>query len=147
MVVAIDLGARFPIEFKGFPPHMSAIDSVLWRRFRGVQNLPFLGLYFDVAVGRGAPGDVALPAVVQDAWERLTRLRCDVVGEAVDHWTIIELRGAAGPGAIGSLVVYETLWAQDPPDQRPVELWLVTDQFAENLRDSLARFSIKLFLV
>lgn len=142
-----DLGQTYPVDFAGHPPHMSAIDFVLWQRFRRQLPLPFLRLYFDVAVGDGAQPGGDLPENVRLAWERITRPRIDAVGQKNDSWTIIELRGAAGPGAVGSLMVYRDLWLDDPPDLYPVELWLVTDVFPTNLQKSLSLAGIKLFLV
>lgn len=126
---------------------MSAIDFELWKRFRLRFGLPFEALFFDVAVGRGAPPTPDVTPEVAAAWQRLTRQRLDVVGESGAGWTIIELRGAAGPGAIGSLIVYRDLWQDDPPDARPLALWLVTDLFPENLQLTLGLQSIRLFLV
>ncbi len=142
-----DFGRFFEVGFDGRPPHMSVIDFVLWRRFRRVSNLSFSRLFFDVAVGRGAAPGAEVPDQVLKAWERITRQRIDVVGEGRNDWTIIEIRGAAGPGAIGSLLVYRDLWNVDPPDDRRLSLWLVTDVFPENLSRSLETSGIELFLV
>lgn len=142
-----ELGARFEVGFAGRPRHMSAIDFELWKRFRLQHTLPFEALRFDVAVGRGAPPTPDVTPEVAAAWQRLTRQRLDVVGESAAGWTIIELRGAAGPGAIGSLVVYRDLWLDDPPDAAPVALWLVTDVLPENLQLTLQKQAIRLFLV
>jgi len=142
-----DLGQSYPVDFAGHPPHMSAIDFVLWQRFRRQLPLSFLRLYFDVAVGDGAAPGGPVAENVRKAWERITRLRIDVVGQKNDLWTIIEIRGAAGPGAIGSLVVYRDLWNLDPPDLYPVALWLITDQFPSNLQRSLELAEIRLILV
>jgi hypothetical protein len=126
---------------------MSAIDFVLWQRFRLRNRLPFVRVYYDVAVGEGAiPGAASSPELLA-AWSRITRPRVDVVGEALNAWTVIEIRGGAGPGAIGSLLVYRDLWSADPPDQRPVALWLITDVFPQNLVGSLALANIQLHLV
>lgn len=142
-----DFGRSFEVGFDGRPPHMSAIDFVLWGRFRRVGNLSFSRLFFDVAVGLGADPGSGVPDQVVKAWERITRQRIDVVGEGADGWTIIEIRGAAGPGALGSLLVYRDLWIGDPPDDRALSLWLVTDVFPENLKRSLELAGILLFLV
>lgn len=142
-----DLGPRHPLDFAGRPPHMSAVDFELWKRFRVKFTLPFEALHFDAAVGRGAAPTPDVAPEVASAWQRLTRQRLDVVGASAAGWTIIELRGAAGPGAIGSLVVYRDLWLDDPPDARPVALWLVTDVLPENLQLTLQKQAIRLFLV
>jgi hypothetical protein len=142
-----DFGSSFAPTFAGRPAHMSSVDFVLWMRLQHKGPLPFERLFFDVAVGEGAaaPGDS--PANVRAAWQRISRPRIDVVGEHAAGWTLLELRGAAGPGAIGSLIVYRDLWLVDPPDDRPVELVLVTDVFPTNLELSLGKADIRLMLV
>jgi hypothetical protein len=142
-----DLGRPFLVDFSGVPPHMSALDFVLWNRFRVRNPLPFLRLYFDVAVGQGADTGTLVDPALQAAWKRVTQQRVDVVGEFLASWTIIEIRAAAGPGAIGSLLVYRDLWLSDSPDARPLSLWLVTDSISSNLSRTLALNSIRLFLV
>lgn len=142
-----DFGPPFAADFAGHPAHMSAVDFVLYKRLLAQGPLPFERVYFDVAVGAGAnvQGDVA--ANVRAAWDRISRLRIDVLGEHPRGWTILELRGAAGAGAIGSLIVYRDLWLADPPDDRQLELVLVTDVFPTNLELSLAKADIRLMLV
>lgn len=143
----VDLGPSFSVAFEGRPPHMSAVDFVLWQRFRRARGVAFLRLFFDVGVGEGSPAGVGASESVVRAWRRITQSRIDVVGEVGDSWVLIEIRGAAGPGAIGSLLVYRDLWVADPPDARPVSLWLVTDLFPDNLLGTLRSHAIRLILV
>jgi len=145
--MAVVLGQRFGVDFAGLPAHMSAIDFVLWQRYKRQAPLVASGLYFDVSVGEGVDVGQAVDPGVARAWSRLTAHRIDVVEEHADHWVILELRGAAGPGAIGSLVVYRSLWQVGPPDDRRVDLVLVTDTFSDNLRSSLVAQGIRLILV
>ena len=142
-----ELGPALAVTFAGRPAHMSAVDFVLWQRFRRLFPPVFDRLYFDVAVGPGAAGAPDTPDNVAAAWQRITRHRIDVVGESPSAWILIELRAAAGPGALGSLLVYRDLWLADPPDARPIRLWLVTDIFPDALKPSLDAASIRLFLV
>ncbi len=142
-----DLGVAVAAEFAGRPAHMSAVDFVLWQRFRRRFPLAFAAVYFDVAVGPGAPVVAGTTPAAAESWSRITRQRVDVVGEGSAGWVLIEIRGAAGPGALGSLVVYRSLWQEDPPDARPVRLWLVTDTFADALGPVLRESGIELFLV
>lgn len=142
-----DFGSEFLPTWAGRPAHMSAVDYVLWRRFWPRYAALFSRVYFDVAVGVGVGAESGVSESVRVAWERVTRPRIDVVGRRGDSWVIIELRGAAGPGAIGSLIVYRDLWLEDAPDMVRLELWLVTDVFPKNLVGSLEKAGIRLFLV
>lgn len=132
--MAVDLGPGFPPDFPGIPPHVSAEDLTIWEGFRRRFGSRYRRLFFDVALGRGAPIEGNVAPSVAVAWERLTRFRADVVGDTGDAWEIIELRPNAGPGAIGSLQVYTTLWLEGPPDARPVRAVLGTDRCARDIR-------------
>jgi len=80
-------------------------------------------------------------------WHDLTAFRADVVGERDSDWTLIELRANAGPGALGSLLVYRDLWNRDPPDERPLGLELVTDELHPDLADIVKANDIKLWII
>lgn len=130
----VDLGPEFRTDFAGVPPHVSQNDLVLWEQFRRNFSLQFRRFFFDVAIGQGTSSPPNTPVNVASAFRRLTRFRADVVGDTADLWTIIELRPNAGPGALGALQVYQTLWRQDPPDSRPVRSLLVTDDCNQDIK-------------
>lgn len=132
--MAVDLGPEFPVDFMGLPPHVSQNDLVLWEQFRRLFAQDFRRFFFDVALGTGQEPAPNTPVGVAAAWRRLTRFRADVVADTAERWTIIELRPNAGPGAIGALQTYTTLWTQEPPDTRPVDALLVTDTCTEDIK-------------
>ncbi len=141
------LGSPFPPTWTGRPAHMSDQDWRIWQHFRSRQPLPFERLYYDVGLGSGDLDATPATPALAGMWNRLTRFRADAVGETSEAWTLIELRASAGPGALGSLIAYHDLWANDPPDTRPVRLWLITDLIHPDLRPTLLRLSISLFTV
>lgn len=130
----VELGPKFRPDWQGIPPHVSSEDLVLWERFRREAPGTYAALYFDVALGEGEEAPPGTPLAVAEAWRRLTRFRADVVGERREGWDIVELRPNAGPGAIGALQVYTTLWGVGPPDGRPVRAILVTDRCVEDVQ-------------
>lgn len=131
--MAVDLGPSFPPDFAGIPPHVSAEDLTIWRGFQRRFRTRYQRLFFDAALGRGAKVTEPVRPSVAAAWERLTRFRADVVGDTGAGWELIELRPNAGPGAIGALQVYTTLWREGPPDARPLRAVLVTDTCARDI--------------
>lgn len=141
------LGPAYPVSWQGHPKHMSSRDFQLWRRYAAETGLPFIALYFDVALGSLNPAPVLPPETLARMWSSITAFRADVLAESVDHWTLIELRANAGPGALGSLLTYRELWHRDPPDDRPLELQLVTDELHPDLAGIVQHFSIKLFVL
>ncbi len=123
----VELGPSFPTSFAGIPPHVSQNDLVLWEQFREIFSDQFDRFYFDVGLGEGVASAPGVPANIAAAFSRLSRFRADVVGENSQGWTIVELRPNAGPGALGAIQVYATLWRQDPPDPRPMSAMIFTD--------------------
>ncbi len=132
--VAVDLGPAFQIDFGGTPPQISTDDLMLWETFRRLFRADYVRFYFDVAVGTGEGAPPNVSEKVAAAWRRLTRFRIDVVGEKTTGWDIIELRPNAGPGGIGALQTYTTLWFEGPPDQRPIRPLLVSDRCPSDIR-------------
>ncbi len=132
--MAVELGPAFHPSFEGIPPHVSSEDLILWEQFRRRYAGDYQRLYFDVALGTGEDSPEGTRPAVADAWRRLTKFRADVVGDTGTGWHLIELRPNAGPGAIGALQSYSTLWQMGPPDGRPLHVLLVTDRCSKDIR-------------
>lgn len=141
--MSVDLGPKFPVSFEGIPPHVSSEDFVLWEEFRRRFSKDYVAFYFDVSVGEGEAAAANVRESVAAAWTRLTKLRADVVGDTGTEWHLIELRPNAGPGAVGALQAYSTLWFQGPPDQRPVKVVLVTDRCSRDMKHVAALVGIE----
>jgi len=132
--VSVDLGPKFDPGFEGIPPHVSSEDLVLWEEFRRRSAKDYVAFYFDVSLGSGEEVAAGTNENVARAWQRLTRFRADVVGDTGSEWHLIELRPNAGPGAVGSIQTYATLWTVGPPDGRPVKAIVVTDRCSRDIR-------------
>jgi len=132
--MSVELGPSFLPTFEGIPPHVSSEDLVLWEEFRRRYAKDYERFYFDVALGTGESSPPGTRPSVAEAWQRLTRFRADVVGDTGTEWHLIELRPNAGPGAVGALQSYSTLWLIGPPDSRPLKPILVTDRCSNDIR-------------
>lgn len=130
----VDLGPKFSPDFAGIPPHVSTEDLRLWEKFRRRYASDYVAFYFDVALGEGEEPVGPVSERVAAAWRRLTRFRADVVGDTGKVWHLIELRPNGGPGAVGALQTYRTLWGSGPPDGREVVSILVTDRCANDIK-------------
>ena len=142
--MAVDLGPRFAVSFEGTPPQISTDDLLLWETFRRLFRGDYVRFFFDVAVGQGEEAPPNVSEKVAAAWRRLTRFRIDVVGEKVGGWDVIELRPNAGPGAIGALQTYTSLWFEGPPDARPIRAVLISDRCASDIKRVAALAGIDL---
>lgn len=132
--MSVELGPRFDPGFEGIPPHVSSEDLVLWEEFRRRNSKDYVAFYFDVSLGTGEEVTAGVSENVARAWQRLTRFRADVVGDTGKEWHLIELRPNAGPGAVGSVQTYMTLWTVAPPDSRMVHPIIVTDRCSRDIR-------------
>lgn len=113
---------------------MSAGDWPIWERFKVKYSDQFQGYYYDVALGTPAPVPPDVESGLVQMWERLTVYRIDAVGVRGDEWWIIEVRPDAGPGALGALMTYGTLWDIEAKELPQKRLVLVTDQLRPDIQ-------------
>lgn len=142
--MGVELGPSFDPGFEGIPPHISTDDLVLWHIFRKRHAKEYVKLYFDVALGSGEDSPENTRPSVAAAWKRLTQFRADVVGDTGSEWHLIELRPNAGPGAIGAIQTYSTLWLTEPPDDRPLKPMVVTDRCSADIRKVAALAGVEI---
>jgi hypothetical protein len=129
------------------PMLLSSQDIALWYRWHKIFGEFYDAFYFNVLLGQppipSEYWDVELEEFIYQSYS----LRPDVVGEKKDFWEIFEIRPNAGPGAIGSVLTYATLWEANPPDERPLKKSLITDAADINLRYVADRFGITIYVV
>lgn len=142
-----DLGNPYPPDWPGYPIQMSSQDHIIWIRFRELYALSFNTFYFSVLVGDPILWSEGLDEGMRRVVDHASRRRIDVVGEKDNTWWLMEFRMNTGPGAIGSILTYKTLWEDDPPDQRPVIPVIVTDILDKNLAHVCSVLQIRTFIV
>ena len=134
-------------HYTGTPRRMSTEDYAIWYRWRQIDRNPWIKFHFDVGVGSGKDPGPNVSAADAAMWLQNTQKRIDVLGELADRVVIIELRQRAQPNALGRLLVYKTLYEENPLDARPVELWLVTDTPDPELERIARSYGVKYVLV
>ncbi len=122
------LGTLFRPDFAGKPPGMAARDLALYSRFQQRLPAPYRGFHFNVRLGTPPDAPPDQREEILKAWTFLNARRIDAVGVLPERFDIIEFRRGAGQAAVGALDMYGFLWQQDPPDARPIRLFLVTDR-------------------
>jgi hypothetical protein len=125
--VPTELGPAYPADYTGLPTRMSGEDLLIWRRFQPRYQQQWLRLFFDVRLGEGRNNVTTDDDRMRDFWLRNTQKRADVIAETAESLWLIELRNAAQLNAVGRLLGYLQLWAQDPPIAKPVQAYLVTN--------------------
>ena len=128
------LGQSFAPGWTGKPPGMAPRDVDIWQRWRDINEKELIRVYYNVRVGGGVPPEGNnTPEQVID-WLMLTMLRIDVVAEFENHVLICELRPNAGRALFGALIIYNQLWAADPPIQKPFYPMGITDNATAQIK-------------
>jgi hypothetical protein len=126
---------------------MARNDYPIWLRALPSLSAAITQWYYDAAVGDGVFPITDPADPFQSGYWRLTRKRIDAAGEAPDHWLLIEVRPAAGLGALGAIQTYRSLWERDPPDTRPVRAMIVTDRTDADTMRTAVNASIQILEV
>jgi hypothetical protein len=123
------LGPAYSASFTGYPTRMSAEDVEIWRRYFPTVREGATIIYFDVGLGLADE----LPAIEDPnqllGWIKNTQKRADVIIEREDRVDLIELRFNASSNAVGRLMMYAKLLAEDNPFRKPIRAILVTNRF------------------
>lgn len=141
------LGNSYPPEWAGYPLQLSDNDLALWIRFRELYATDFLHFYFDVKVGEATMFIEGLEEDMLRVVDQVSRRRIDVVGEKDNEYWIMELRENAGPGAIGSVLTYLTLWNDDPPDNKLATPVIITNYTDKNLVHVCSKLNIIILVI
>jgi hypothetical protein len=142
----IELGPKYTRDIVPPWPGMSAQDTIIWIRGILVVTQPGDSLYYNVRIGTQQGPVPGIMQTVMSAWQRANQKRVDVVLQRGDEWTIIEVRHIATSAALGRLIQYRDLWAQDRPTDN-VRLLLVTDWIDTDLPPLLLATGIDYLII
>jgi len=121
------LGPKYSVNWRGRPPHMLRVDVPIWYRFLEKNKDKFISIYYDCLLGGPAYTPTEEEERYRKMWKYLGSKRADVIAETKDKIWIIEVTNEVKIKAIGQLVLYKSLWFQDPKNPKPVEMVLVCD--------------------
>lgn len=141
------LGTPYSRAWEGVPPHMIAEDLTLWNKYRNTAIQKAKNLYFDVGLGGQTEVPPGTSPEMATMWLRNTQKRVDVLVEEENKWVIIELRARAQASAVGRILQYFNLWREDPPDDKIVELRLVTDTEDRDTKNLAERLGITFVVI
>jgi hypothetical protein len=115
---------------------MSSEDFAIWQRYKldALKDIEFV--YFDVGLGGQTEVPPGTPPQYAVMWTRNTQKRIDVLLDTGSAWRIIELKHNATGAALGRLLMYRDMWMREPPDSRPVEVYLITNRLDPDVRDT-----------
>lgn len=141
------LGTKFSTDWRGKPPHMLTPDIPVWYRFLKEYADHFDALYYDCLLGGPVMATDESRDPMQRMWRALTSKRADAIAELKNEVWLIEVSAYPGMRALGQLLTYQTLWAQDPKIDKPVKMVLVADQVDPDVRLTFEPYDVDLYLV
>lgn len=142
-----DLGVAFPPDSPRVPTGFEIPEFAIWKLFVDGYGDSYKEFYYQVRVGEDRIG----AADRSDAFARMTEAialkRIDVVGVRGSTWDLIEVRRHAGPGSIGQILTYETLWLAYSGPLKPYTLTIVTDYMDVDTQLSARSRGMSVFVV
>lgn len=136
------LGKAFDVSWRGSPPHMLRGDVPVWFRFLETWGEQFTRLYYDCLLGGPTLTEEEEQDPMKRMWRANTSKRADAIAELEGAAWIIEVAYKPGLRAVGQLMVYQSLWLEDPKILKPEKLILVCGVIDQDLISSAARFGI-----
>lgn len=137
-----ELGRKYRTDWRGSPPHMLAPDIPVWYRFLETWGSRFQNLYYDCLLGGPALAPSQEGDPLWKMWRANVAKRADAIAELEHEVWIIEVSQRPGLRAVGQLMVYLSLWIEDPKIEKPEKSVLVCEEVDTDLISSAARFGI-----
>jgi len=125
---------------------MLAVDIPIWYDFLGKYKENFLSVYYDCQLGGPGYTPSEYDEKLRVMWKYLGSKRADVIAETTGQVWIIEVTSAATIKALGQLMLYKTLWLEDPKIDKPVKMVLVCDETDSDVIASMEVYNILVFL-
>ena len=118
-IMPTTLGKPFSINWRGRPPHMLRPDIPVWYRFLEKWGFLFKKLYYDSLLGGPTLTKKEEKDYMKRMWRANNAKRTDAIAETENEVWIIEVADGPGMRAVGQLMVYQSLWFEDPKIIKP----------------------------
>lgn len=142
-----DLGPAYPGDWDGAPAGMLPRDVPTWKKFARSHGPGFLNWYFNVRVGTVSQVDDPDSAAYVKMWSDINRKRIDALGVRADSIWIVEVSEDPSNSALGQLMLYVALFAEETDDPRPLIPVLVAQRIDADLARVCAAQGIVVELV
>lgn len=125
--MALILGEKWPPIMERTPPSFERIENEIWQRFLDGYGDSYDYFHYNVRIGEDRISEEDRKDPYKKMGEDIALKRIDAVGFRHGVWDLIEIRRHAGPGSLGQLLAYETLWLTYAGDKKPYTLTIITD--------------------
>jgi hypothetical protein len=140
------LGPKYSVEWRGRPGHMLRVDVPIWYSFLEEHKEKFIALYYDCLLGGPGFTPANYAEKLRDMWKYLGSKRADVIAETKDEIWIIEVTNDVKVKAMGQLMMYKSLWLDDPKSTKPVKIILVCDYEDSTILAAASYYGIRTFV-
>lgn len=123
-------------------PHMMQEDTIVWTKFLKSNIVEIRRVWYDVRVGQSVLRFVGSETLEAKIAAGLTRKRIDVVAVVGGDTWVIEVKPRANMYALGQVIVYTRLFAQEYISIGQVVPVIVCDSYDEDLNDELEDLGI-----
>jgi hypothetical protein len=106
-------------------PERTRWESALLTHFLLAHGLEYDGYQVSVRVGQGRPADPSHDPAIQQQTVEGSKLRIDLLAHIGNQPYIYEVKRRANHHAIGQLLTYQHLYAEDHPDEPPARLGVI----------------------
>lgn len=132
-----------PHRVLGMPPG----EERIWLTALEVLRSRWRAVHYRTLVGGRAQFSAGMDSSLTRMAEDLSALKIDAVGDAGDHWDIVEVKDRSSLSAIGQLMAYKVLWDADPPDPRETRMIYVSPQITPEAAQVMTHFGIEQVIV
>jgi len=144
--MATVLGPQYSVEWRGRPPHMLKCDSPIWYDFLEKHKEKFVALYYDCLLGGPGFTPADYDEKLRGMWKYLGSKRADVIAETKEEIWIIEVTDLVSIKALGQLMMYKSLWLEDPKSTKPVEMVLVCGHPDTDILAGMQSYNIRCYV-
>lgn len=126
-------------------PHMMVEDTFVWTKFLQSRVVEIKRVWYDVRVGLSVLRMVGSQSLESRIAAGLTRKRIDVIASVGSDFWVIEVKPRANMYAVGQVLVYTRLFAQEYVSTGQVISVIVCGNSDEDLQDEFEDFGILVF--
>lgn len=128
-------------------PHMSPLDTAVWRAFMATRAVEFEAVAYDVAVGGALANLVPDGEIDKPMWVSLLKKRIDaVVLRREEVWTV-EVKPVASMAALGQALTYAYLYKKEGRTELPVRPVIVADRIDQDVIPLFLLYEVLVFSV
>lgn len=128
-------------------PHMFGAESAIWQAWLDKYSTKYNRYEYDIHVGKLWPEHTKLERRWQRGAEAVYRKRIDVVGYRADEICIFEVKPHAGLGALGQIIGYVSLYADEFNPTEEIRGAIVAELIDPNIRQLLDDHGIDWYIV